>query len=88
MSPILFSLFIEDLELFLQDDVNSGLDINDVMLLILLFADDMAIFGKTPEDLERSLDLLKVCCDNWGLNVNTEKTKIMVLRKRGNLKPT
>ena len=44
MSPILFSLFIEDLELFLQDDVNSGLDINDVMLLILLFADDMAIF--------------------------------------------
>ena len=48
MSPILFSLFIEDLELFLQDDVNSGLNINDIMLLILLFADDMAVFGKTP----------------------------------------
>ena len=50
MSPILFSLFIEDLELFLQNDVNSGLDINDIILLLLLFADDMAIFGKTPED--------------------------------------
>ena len=32
--------------------------------------------------------MLKVYCDNWGLNVNTEKTKIMVFRKRGNLKPT
>ena len=71
MSPILFSLFIEDLELFLQNDVNSGLDINDIILLLLLFADDMAIFGKTPEDLQRSLDLLKVYCDNRGLNVNT-----------------
>ena len=48
------------------------------MLLILLFADDMAVFGKTPEDLLRSLDLLKVYCDNCGLNVNTDKTKIMV----------
>ena len=46
MSPILFSLFIEDLELFLQDDVNSGLDINVVMILLLSFADDMAILAK------------------------------------------
>ena len=29
------------------------------MLLILLCADDMAVFGKTP-DLQGSLDLLKV----------------------------
>ena len=35
MSPILFPLFIEDLELFLQDDVNTGLDINDIMLLLV-----------------------------------------------------
>ena len=60
MSPISFSLFIEDLELFLQDDVNSGLDINDIMLLLLSFADDLVPLGKTPEDLQRSLDLLKV----------------------------
>ena len=75
MSPILFSLFIEDLELFLQDDVNSGLDISDIILLLLLFADEMAIFGKTPEDLQRSLDLFKVYCDDWKLNVNTDKTR-------------
>ena len=59
MSPVLFSLFIEDLELFLQNDINSGLNINDVMFLLLLFADDMCIFGKTPDDLQKSLDLLK-----------------------------
>jgi len=29
MSPLLFSLFIEDLELYLQDDVNCGIAIDD-----------------------------------------------------------
>lgn len=43
MSPILFSLFVEDLELFLQGDVDSGLVINDIVLTLLLFADDMVI---------------------------------------------
>jgi len=38
-------LFLEDLELFLQDSINSGLLIDDKVLIILLFADDMAIFG-------------------------------------------
>ena len=43
ISPILFSLFVEDLELFLQNDVTSGLSFNDILLSLLLFADDMVI---------------------------------------------
>ena len=82
MSPVLVSLFLEDLELFLQDSINSGLLIDDLVLIILLFADDMAIFGKTPEDLQHNLDLLLDYCNTWGLEVNASKTKIMVFRKR------
>ena len=41
----LFSLFIEDLELFLQNDVTSGLSFDDILLILLLFADDMVILG-------------------------------------------
>jgi len=37
MSPILFSLFIEDLELCLQDDVNCGLSFNDIMFVFYAF---------------------------------------------------
>ena len=43
ISPILFSLFVEDLELFLQNDVTSGLSFDDILLILLLFADDMVI---------------------------------------------
>ncbi len=55
MSPILFALFIEDLELYLQDSVNSGLTFDDVTILLLLFADDMVLFAKSPGELQTSL---------------------------------
>ena len=51
----------------------------------MLFADDMVIFGKSPQELQNSLNLLHTYCLKWGLEVNTAKTKIMVFRKRGPL---
>ena len=44
--------------MLLQDGINSELLIDDLVLIILLFADDMVIFGETPEDLQHNLDLL------------------------------
>ena len=41
ISPMLFSLFIDDLELFLQDDQS----IDDITFILMLFADDMVILG-------------------------------------------
>ena len=60
MSPILFSLFIDDLERFLQDSINFGLTFDDVTFIILLSADDMAIIGDSPMGLQNSLNLLKL----------------------------
>ena len=85
ISPILFSLFIEDLELFLQEDPNCGLSLDDITFILMLFADDMVILGKDRDDLQNSLDLLEKYCKKWGLQVNTDKTKIVVFRKRGGL---
>ena len=86
MSRILVSLFLEDLELYLQNEFDSGLIVDDIVLNLLLFADDMAIFGKTVQELQLNLDTLHMYCNKWGLEVNASKTKIMVFRKRGNLK--
>jgi len=36
----------------LQGNPDSRLVIDDVVLIILLFADDMVIFGKTPQKLQ------------------------------------
>ena len=82
-SPAMFALFLEDLELFLQDRVNCGLSFGDICVILLCFADDMVIIGNSTEDLQISLDNLCQYCNKWGLEVNTAKTKIVVFRKRG-----
>ena len=85
MSPIMFAMFINDLESFLCNDINSGSILNDAIFILLLFADDMVVLGKFVDDLQQSLDLLKQYCDKWDLEVNILKTKTMVFRKRGDI---
>ena len=86
LSPIMFSLFLEDLEIYLQGNVDSGLSLNDLTLILLLFADDMVLLGSSPEDLQISFNKLYEYCNLWGLEVNTEKTKVVVFRKRGRVR--
>ena len=83
MSPTIFALFIEDLELYLQDRVDCGLSLQDLTLILLLFADDMVILGHSPEDLQNSLYSLSNYCEKWGLEVNVAETKVVVFRRRG-----
>ena len=77
-----FHLFLEDLEMSLQGNTYSGILIDALVLIILLFADDMAIFENNPEDFQNNLNLLHDYCNTWGLEVNCDKTKSMVSRKR------
>ena len=43
----------------------------------------MNIFGNSPGDLQNSLNKLYDYCQKWSLKVNTDKTKIMIFRKKG-----
>ena len=86
MSPLLFAFYVDDLELYLEDNPLCDLTIDGITFILMLFADDMVIFGKTVSDLHNSLYLLYKYCLKWGLDVNTIKTKIMVFRKLGNIK--
>ena len=83
MSPILFSLFLEDLELFLQDNVNNGIDLETITLFLLMFADDMVILAESPMKLQENLNKLSEYCEKWKLHVNIGKTKIVIFRKGG-----
>lgn len=56
MSPLLFSLFIGDLELLLQNDNRSGLLFDDILLIMLLFADDMTIVSKITAEIQKHRD--------------------------------
>ena len=61
----MFSLFVEDLEMYLQSRLYSGICLNDICLIILLFAVSMLILSLTPEDLQLSLNNLSEYCVKW-----------------------
>ena len=88
-SPAFFALFLEDLEMFLQNEQDCSFTIRDICIIILLFADDMVLIGNSREDLQHSLIRLHEYCERWGLEVNIDKRKKkVVFRKRGKIKAT
>jgi len=57
VSPILFSLYLNDLENFMTTNISPTLDINNanletlLKLSVLLYADDTVVFAKSEENL-------------------------------------
>ena len=44
----------------------------------MLYADDTAIFSNNAQGLQTGLARLYLYCNTWKLNVNVEKTKIVL----------
>ena len=85
LSPFLFAMYVNDFEAELAVKGIEGINIGMLNLYILLYADDIILLGKTPEDLQKALSVLEEYCMRWKLKVNTDKTKIMIFRKGGRI---
>ena len=95
LSPLLFALFLNDLELYLSrhynglkyasNEINKLLSDEDVeiflKLYLLLYADDTVIMAESPDDLQAALNSLFDYCDMWDLTTNATKTKTMVFSR-------
>ena len=88
LSPLLFILFVNDVhsELLTKFDPDreeiNGISIQQISLILLLFADDMVLFSTDPAELQLLLNKLYTYSTEWGLKVNTLKTKICIFEKR------
>ena len=84
-SPIIFSLFINDLIAYLRSESDRGVfisnEIEDVMAF--MFADDISCFSDTVIRLQRLINLVEKFCKSVGMTLNLAKTKIIVFRNGG-----
>ena len=86
LSPILFSLFLNDLEDFMSSNDCNGIEFNIednqfetyLKLMALLYADDTVIFGLNAEDFQNNLNIFYEYSQQWKLNINYTKTKVMI----------
>ena len=87
LSPLLFSLYINDLENFLVHKNVNPVAVTDeitgtyLKIFLLLYADDTIIIANNAESLQTSLTHLSEYCQKWKLTINIDKTKIMVFSK-------
>ena len=88
LSTLLFSTYVSKLESILKVSGLSGIQMlpNDVDVFLLMYIDDICIFSDNVLDLQRKINTLESYCNDWGLQVNTSKTKIIVFRNGGTLK--
>jgi len=79
LSPILFSLYLNDLENYLSVNGASCIEINDndlsvyLTLFELLYAHDTVVFATSEETLIQSFYLFSNYCNQWKLDINYDK---------------
>ena len=86
LSPLLFSLYLNDLEEFLLSKNSSGIEIeiNDdqielyIKLFAILYADDTILMSDDEKHFQNLLNYFAEYCKRWHLKININKTKIMV----------
>ena len=63
--PLLFSLYLNDLTVFLK-------------LYLLLYADDTILLAESREDLQFALNTFAKYCREWKLKINTNKKEVLI----------
>ena len=78
------NIYINDFPKYLQN-LPGTVFLNSIPLQCLMYADDIVILSSSREGLQRRLDKLNLFCKEWCLDVNIDKTKIIIFNKNGTL---
>ena len=73
LSPILFNIFINDLNEIFDKTFCQPAKIKNLTLNNLLYTDDLILVSETSSGLQNCLDRLQEYCDKWRLTVKIKK---------------
>ncbi|XP_063426826.1 uncharacterized protein LOC134710401 [Mytilus trossulus] len=82
LSPNLFKIFINSLpDYFTQ--TRDPIMLDGKLIHCLMYADDIVILSNSAEGLQEKLNELHNFCNDWCLDINTKKTKVLIFNKAG-----
>jgi hypothetical protein len=82
LSPTIFGIYIDKLEDFLEVACYVGPTLASIVIILLLYTDDIFLMAKSPYGLGKQLITLKNFCSNMGMIVNIDKTKVMIIKSK------
>jgi hypothetical protein len=77
MSPLLFCLFLNDIETYLRNHGCTGIRFGNQELMTLLYADDTTLFANSPSEATKMMNLVISYCAENDLLINISKTQAM-----------
>ena len=81
-SPTIFGIYIDNIERCLEEGVYVDRILVGIVIILLLCADDIVLMAMSPYDLDKQLIILKYFCSNMGMTVNTNNTKIKIIKSK------
>lgn len=82
ISPLIFNLYSEHIFKEALKEIEEGISINGLRLNNLRYADDTIVFADTLEGLQKLMDKITETSKQYGLDINTGKTKFMIISKK------
>jgi len=82
LSPKLFNEYLSDLQNYMNHAY--GIQINNVHLTHIAYADDIVLLANSAEQLQLNINCLHDFCRKWHLIVNVNKTKVMTIGEQNN----
>ena len=82
LSPAIFNLFINSLANLIKEheELLSGINIGDLVIFVLLYADDVVLLAPSRQELQKLLTLLQSFCEDSGMRVNLKKSKVVIFK--------
>ena len=80
MSPVLFSIFIE--QMVRRQAGPRGFKLDAQLMFVLLHADDAVLVAESAEDLQNLINIVDEYCRDWRMLLNLDKSKAMVVPKQ------
>ena len=76
LSPILFSLFVSNLGQELNKS-GLGIDLSSHNIATIFFPDDIVLIGRSPQALEKLMNITRHFCKTHHLEISAKKSKVM-----------
>ena len=80
LSPKLFTEFLQDISASFDQD--QGIALDTLLMVYLLFADDLVLFSESAEGLQKQLTALYSYASLWHIIVSIPKTKVIIFNER------
>ena len=82
LSPTLSGIYIDKLEGCLEEAGCAGTILAGIVIILLIYADDIVLLARCSSNLDKQLRLLQDFYSNMGMTVNTDKTKVMIIKSK------